>query len=433
MAVRFASKNLIVNGGAEIGPVAHDFGSDVPPQGWTSTGTMTAVAYAAGSGGDLTTEDGLAAQGGTAYFAGGSSAGISTATQRIDVTGWAARIDTGRAGMVLAAETGGYAWQDDHATVQVNCLAADGSLLGTLTLDGVLSAERGSDTHLVALETAMGVYSGTRTLEVVLTMTRAQGTYNDGYADNISLHLTGLTRGQLQIDASGDYSAIALPATGVSFMGLGDTAALLSGAQFGTVFGARPLIEGSVHVDSLTVNLAAGASFSAAGFRFAGWTDDTDVLLLDGAEGTERITGSDMADQIGGGLGRDTLAGGDGADWIDGAQGIDLLRGGLGADDFVLATKAADRDVIADFASGDHLLVHIGAYPTAAGLAPGALGSAFLANLTGLAEGTEDRFIYDTDAGRLYFDVDGLGGGKALLIATFTGAPVLTEGDFLVL
>lgn len=68
------------------------------------------------------------------------------------------------------------------------------------------------------------------------------------------------------------------------------------------------------------------------------------------------------------------------------------------------------------------------------GLAAGALAaSAFAANLTGNAADLNDRIIYESDTGRLFFDRDGTG-----LIAkvqfTFLAAGLsLTHADFLVI
>ena len=55
----------------------------------------------------------------------------------------------------------------------------------------------------------------------------------------------------------------------------------------------------------------------------------------------------------------------------------------------------------------------------------------FVANTTGLAEAADDRFIYETDTGNLYFDSDGNGVGASSLIAVFTGFPTLNEFCFL--
>ena len=49
----------------------------------------------------------------------------------------------------------------------------------------------------------------------------------------------------------------------------------------------------------------------------------------------------------------------------------------------------------------------------------------------GLKSSTNDSvFVYDTSTGNLYFDDDGSGSGKGVLIVTLTGKPTLTTNDF---
>ena len=42
----------------------------------------------------------------------------------------------------------------------------------------------------------------------------------------------------------------------------------------------------------------------------------------------------------------------------------------------------------------------------------------------------EGWFLYREDTGGLFWDADGSGKGGAVLIATLTGAPVITDADF---
>jgi len=54
----------------------------------------------------------------------------------------------------------------------------------------VLAADRNRATGLVLRSASAPVPPGTRRIAVTLTMTRTEGTSNDGYADNLSLTLT---------------------------------------------------------------------------------------------------------------------------------------------------------------------------------------------------------------------------------------------------
>ena len=85
---------------------------------------------------------------------------------------------------------------------------------------------------------------------------------------------------------------------------------------------------------------------------------------------------------------------------------------------------------IVDFAAGTDKIALDDAVFTGLGL--GALtASAFV---TGTAAGdADDRIIYDSATGQLYFDADGNGAGAAILFATLQGAPALTASDFLVI
>ena len=435
MSVTLSTKNLVVNPGAEIGPVSNSFGADIAPQGWTTTGTMSGVAYNIGGGSDLNAADGIALQGGNAYFSGGTNSLTSTATQTINVKNLAAQIDTGTIGASVAGQFGGYTSQNDSMSLTVLYLAKDGvTVLGEVTIGGANAADRANDTTLL-FDDAFGTLPvGTRSLEVTLTSTRTEGTYNDGYADNISVHLTGVSTGSVLVNATHSFTADTIQtAAGVVFDTAADATATFLSSQFGsTQIALNGQIEGSSHADVLTITLNT-ASFSAAQFKFTNWTSGPDQLVFNGGATAEAVTGSSQADHFVMGGGADTVAGGSGNDVIDGGAGHDLLHGNAGADEFILATTASSRDRIADFVVGvDDLAVSV----TAFGLAQAAgtsLGSAFVSNTTGLAEGAEDRFIYQSTTGKLFFDADGTGAGIAKEIAILAGTPVLTESDFLLI
>ena len=58
---------------------------------------------------------------------------------------------------------------------------------------------------------------------------------------------------------------------------------------------------------------------------------------------------------------------------------------------------------------------------------------AFAANTSGLATTAAHRLIYETDQGRLWFDADGSAADETrILVATFTGNPVVTAADLLI-
>jgi hypothetical protein len=180
--------NLLANPGAEAGPGAPDAVAIDPPPGWTAVGNVTAVQY--GSPDSPTLEDSAKLGGGANYFAGGPDNAASAATQAVDVSGAAAEIDAGGVTATVSGDFGGFAGQDDSATLTATFLSAAGAALGTLTSPPVTLADRDGATALLFRTASAAVPAGTRSLGVRLDMVRQQGSYNDGYADNLSVTLS---------------------------------------------------------------------------------------------------------------------------------------------------------------------------------------------------------------------------------------------------
>ena len=88
-------------------------------------------------------------------------------------------------------------------------------------------------------------------------------------------------------------------------------------------------------------------------------------------------------------------------------------------------------DTILDFQKGiDRIELDDSVF---AGLDLGKLdASAFVANATGVATSADQRIIYDTDSGQLFYDADGSLGGAAVLFGIVAGHPPLTGADFVV-
>ncbi len=125
-----------------------------------------------------------------------------------------------------------------------------------------------------------------------------------------------------------------------------------------------------------------------------------------------------------------TLIGNDGDNRLDGRRGMDVLTGNDGADTFVFVTAVApvNAKTITDFTSGEDVLEL--AASVFSGLTAGALDAdALVVNTTGLAEGTEDRIIYNSVTGEVLFDADGAGGAAARVFATLQLGATLTSDD----
>jgi hypothetical protein len=176
--------NLVVNGNAESGSGATTSTAVVKPDGWTTTGQFTVVKYGADifpSAGDPGPSDR-----GNNFFAGGNS-GQSTATQTIDLGGGSGGIDSGGKKYKLSAWLGGFQDQGDNATVEATFLDANGQALTTARVGPVTQVARQSKTGLKLSEATGDVPKGARKVLLRVLIVRTNGTYNDGYADDISL------------------------------------------------------------------------------------------------------------------------------------------------------------------------------------------------------------------------------------------------------
>ncbi len=180
-------QNLIVNGDAESGTGGN--GTILYPiPGFSVSGGATVTRYATGAGFPVATDPGPADRG-LNFFSGGGSNTSSSITQMIDISAAAATIDLGHAGFDLSAYLGGFASQNDHAVLQISFLDVAQGALGNASIGPVGNVDRGNITGLLLRETTGHVPVGTRFIDVALTMTRTAGSYNDGYADNLSLVL----------------------------------------------------------------------------------------------------------------------------------------------------------------------------------------------------------------------------------------------------
>lgn len=188
------SGNIVLNGNAEDGNQGAGTGQVVPLRFWTVPpgSSLTVVAY--GSPGFPGFNDMLPADPGRAFFAGGPDVTSSSAEQLIDLTGqwagWTGAIDAGRLTFRLSAFLGGFAGENDSATLKLTFLDGNGQPLGDVaTLGPVSDAERDGITGFLPRTTEDLVPAGARQILLHLEMIRTDGVYDDGYADDIELHL----------------------------------------------------------------------------------------------------------------------------------------------------------------------------------------------------------------------------------------------------
>ncbi len=179
----------------------------------------------------------------------------------------------------------------------------------------------------------------------------------------------------------------------------------------------------------VVVNLATGVARGgyATGDVLSG------IESLRGSAFADVLTGTALANSLAGAQGADVLRGLAGNDMLCGGQGADTLTGGAGNDAFVYRSIASGGDTITDFGAtaGNNDVIRLLA--TAFGdHATGALRiSEFQVNTAGLATKPGVRVIYDSDHGRILYDADGSGNGRAVLLATVQDGATITASDFL--
>ncbi len=183
------STNLIVNSDAEAG-TGSATGNDIETvPGWTTSGNFTVVQYDIGGGFPASTDPSPANRGSN-FFAGGPANGGSFATQSINVATGATTIDLGNVTYNLSGYLGGFDGQRDNATLTATFLDGSNATLGTASIGPVSEADRNGLTGLLLRGNSGLLPTGVRTINLTLNMVRVDGSYNDGYADNLSLVLT---------------------------------------------------------------------------------------------------------------------------------------------------------------------------------------------------------------------------------------------------
>ena len=113
--------------------------------------------------------------------------------QDIDLSALSGAIDAGGVTYDFSAWLGGYDQQDDRADAGLEFLDENGGPLSTVTLTGPDASERLGSTGLMERQNTGVVPVGSRTARVHIVGITSYG-YNDGYADNVSLVLSGASQ-----------------------------------------------------------------------------------------------------------------------------------------------------------------------------------------------------------------------------------------------
>ena len=197
--------------------------------------------------------------------------------------------------------------------------------------------------------------------------------------------------------------------------------------------GGNDTINGGAGFDS--IDLGSGATGPVV-VDFAAGT-------ISGSSGTisfaavERVIASHFNDRLTGNAAAQTLVGQGGADTLWGAAGVDVLWGGGGADTFVFReTGSANADSIRDWTTGADEVALDDSVMTALGATGNFVagdGRFWAAAGATAGHDANDRVIYNTSTGSLYYDADGSGSAAAQLIATFAGTPAVAGTDIVVI
>ncbi len=159
---------------------------------------------------------------------------------------------------------------------------------------------------------------------------------------------------------------------------------------------------------------------------------NTENLTLTGTAAING-TGNTLANVIEGNAAANVLSGGAGNDVLMGGGGNDTLVGGSGSDSFVFKVApnaSSNLETVIDFQSGLDKIQLSRSVFTALGTASATLTQGQFWSGAGVVTGhdADDRVLYNTTTGALYYDADGSGSVAAVqiaLIGTSTHAAVL--------
>ncbi|MDQ6437194.1 calcium-binding protein [Mesorhizobium sp. LHD-90] len=230
--------------------------------------------------------------------------------------------------------------------------------------------------------------------------------------------------------------------TGFMLYGLGGADTLTGGTGADTLDGgsAADTLAGGAGDDLFFINDANDVVIEAAG---QGVLDkvatNTSYALASGVEvehfnttsinGTTAInlTGNEFSQAIIGDAGANVIKAGGGNDTLTSRAGNDVIVFDAAPNDATNVDIIADYDVSADS-------IHIDDAVFTALAATGALAASAFKDIVVALKDADDRIIYNSGTGNLYYDADGSGGAFGnVKFATLAGAPALTAAEFLVI
>jgi len=180
--------NLIFNGGAEVISSGDTNSLLAKPLGWEVQGTAGSMHYGAPGGFPSSKTRGPADRG-ERFFAGGTSS-ESKLSQEIDLSQVSVLMDERKVFFTLSGYFGGMSGQNDYCKCHIIFKDTKGEKLAEAGVEPVTLKDRGYITTLLYRSVTGKVPAGTRKAEVQLVFIKSDGSFNDAYADCISLILS---------------------------------------------------------------------------------------------------------------------------------------------------------------------------------------------------------------------------------------------------
>jgi Ca2+-binding RTX toxin-like protein len=396
--------------------------------------TLTGIERLIGSAGD----DALTGSAGNDTLIGGAGADALTGGGGVDTVDYSGSSAAVNVNLAAGTGTGGDA-QGDTLTGITNAIgsAFNDALTGNST--GTLDGLDGNDT-LSGAATLNGGDGNDTLIGGALVETLNGGADNDtvsyaGSAVGVVVNL-GLLGPQISLgDASGDTL------TGIENLRGSLFADVLTGDAGDNILndggvGGSDTLAGGAGNDTYSVYNAGAVIVELGGEGNDRLSAGVNYVLADGVSveylNTTSLNATYAVDLTGNDLAQ-LVRGNAGANVLDGAGGNDVLFGMGGADIFRFSTAlgAGNVDRIGDFSVADDQIQLDSAIFTALGIGP-LDASAFKDNFLAPRD-ADDRIIYNSNTGSLFYDADGHGGAAAVKFASLSTGLALTAADFVVI
>ena len=288
-------------------------------------------------------------------------------------------------------------------------IEADGPGDGTDTIESAISYVLGANLENLTLTGAKPINGTGNGLENILTGNSAANILDGGGGYDVMRG--GLGNDTYFVDAIGDRVIEDSAGGGID--------QVISSATF----------ELGGNIENLTLTgTASNGTGNALANRIVGNEGANDLF---GADGDDTLIGAGGNDQLYGQAGNNRLDGGAGDDVVRAGDGNDTMTGGSGVDHFIFTSPLdplTNVDVITDYEAGiENILID-------RDIMPGIVGHLdqqhFRLGTTALD--ADDRILYDSATGQIFYDADGVGGVAAIHFLSITPGTDLTFRDIIV-